>query len=47
MAVYDRWHKSYPKPDDMPCKCGTKQASALPVRQAQDRRPLEVVWRDE
>lgn len=25
-APFDRWHKKYPKPGDMPCKCGTKKS---------------------
>lgn len=28
MAVYDRWHKTYPKPSDAPCKCGTARRPA-------------------
>ncbi|MEU2607642.1 tyrosine-type recombinase/integrase [Streptomyces luteogriseus] len=27
---FDRWHKRYPKPGDVPCKCGTKKNPLYP-----------------
>lgn len=29
-APFDRWHKKYPKPGDVPCKCGTKKNPIYP-----------------
>lgn len=29
-APFDRWHKKYPKPGDVPCKCGTKKNPLYP-----------------
>jgi hypothetical protein len=29
-APFDRWHKSYPKARDRPCRCGTKKNPLYP-----------------
>ncbi|MGW4490404.1 tyrosine-type recombinase/integrase [Streptomyces sp. NPDC004376] len=29
-APFDRWHKKYPKPGDVPCRCGTKKNPLYP-----------------
>ena len=30
---YDRWHKRYPQPGDVPCRCGTKRKPLYPSKE--------------
>src|SRR5215472_10674799 len=47
MAVADRWHLTYPKPDDIPCKCGTAKHPLYPSAKHKQGDRWEVIWRDE
>jgi integrase len=47
MAVTDRWHLTYPKPDDIPCKCGTAKHLLYPSAKHKQGDRWEVIWRDE
>lgn len=45
MAVHDRWHR-FPRPDDMPCKCGTPKRPLYPSSKHKQGLRWEVNYRD-
>jgi integrase len=47
MAVYDRWHKSFQRPGDEPCKCGTAKRPLYPSSDHRQGARWQVRWRDE
>jgi integrase len=47
VSVYDRWHKTYPKPGDEPCRCGTAKHPLYPSAKHKAGDRWEVVWRDD
>lgn len=46
MSVTDRWHKTYPKPDDEPCKCGTKKRPLYPTAEHLEGDRWQVRWKE-
>lgn len=46
MSVTDRWHLTYPKPDDKPCKCGTKRRPLYPTAEHEQGDRWQVRWKD-
>ena len=47
MAVTDRWHLTFPKPGDIPCKCGTAKHPLYPSAKHSQGNRWEVIWRDD
>lgn len=46
MAVYDRWHKSFPREGDKPCECSTKSRTLYPTKDHKKGMQWQVRWRD-
>lgn len=46
MSVYDRWHKSHPRPDDLPCTCGRGKNKLYPSAEHGDGDRWQVRWKD-
>lgn len=46
MSVADRWHKSYPKPGDVPCKCGRGKYKLYPSAEHEQGDRWQVRWYD-
>jgi integrase len=46
VSVTDRWHKTYPKPGDEACKCGTKKRPAYPTSEHLEGDRWQVRWKD-
>lgn len=46
MSITDRWHKTYPRPDDAPCKCGTKRRPLYPTAEHEQGDRWQVRWKD-
>lgn len=44
MAVYDRWHKSFPQPDDEPCTCGRGRNKLYPTADHKKGKRWQVRW---
>ena len=46
MSVTDRWHKTYPRAGDEPCKCGTKKRPLFPTSEHLEGDRWQVRWKD-
>jgi len=46
VSVTDRWHKTYPKPGDVPCKCGTSRRTLYPTAEHLTGDRWQVRWKD-
>lgn len=47
MAVTDRWHRSHPRPDHVPCKCGTARKPLHPTAEHEQGDRWQVRWVDD
>jgi integrase len=46
MPVTDRWHKTYPRPGDEPCKCGRGRNKKYPTKEHMTGDQWQVRWYD-
>jgi len=46
VAVADRWHKTFPRPGDVPCKCGRGRNLLYPSAEHGHGDRWQVQWRD-
>lgn len=44
--VYDRWHKSFPKPDDVTCECGNGKRPMVPTAEHGKGDRWQARWTD-
>ena len=47
MAVTDRWHRSHPRPEHVPCKCGTARKPLYPTAEHEQGDRWQVRWVDD